>query len=128
MIDAFLSAGLGLNPGDVVTVSDAHIKFPLNLLRKAHERRFCLVLSNNLICEKSDIILIAPMTSDTTFKSMAQIEFPVSSKNGLELKSRVLLDQIQPIKKSSILKKMGALSEAEWEQIMVKIVWNFDRA
>lgn len=127
-MNAFMATGLGLCPGDVVTVSDSHIKFPLNLLRKAHERRFCLVLSNDLICQKSDIILIAPMTSDTSFKSMAQIEFEASSWNGLEVKSRVLLDQIQPMKKSSILQKMGTLSWTEWEQVMGKIVWNFDRA
>lgn len=123
MIDAFLSVGLGLAPGDVVTVSDSHIKFPLNPLRKAHERRFCLVLSNNLICAKSNIILMAPMTSDTTLKSMAQIEFEATSGNGLEVKSRVLLDQIQPMKKTAILQKMGTLSWAEWEQVMGKIVW-----
>jgi mRNA-degrading endonuclease toxin of MazEF toxin-antitoxin module len=128
VINAFVAAGLGIGPGDVVTVSDSHIKFPLNLLRKAHERRFCLVLSNNLICEKSDIILMAPMTSDTTFMSMAQIEFEASANNGLEVKSRVLLDQIQPMKKSSILKKAGSLSWTEWELVMEKIVWNFDRA
>jgi mRNA-degrading endonuclease toxin of MazEF toxin-antitoxin module len=128
VIDAFLSAGLGLSPGDVVTVSDSHIKFPLNLVRKAHERRFCLVLSNNLICEKSDVILMAPMTSDTTFKSMSQIEFAPSPGNGLELNSRVLLDQIQPMKKAAILEKMGSLSLTEWELVMTQIVWNFDRA
>jgi mRNA-degrading endonuclease toxin of MazEF toxin-antitoxin module len=123
-----MSAGLGLSPGDVVTVTDSHIKFPLNLLRKAHERRFCLVLSNNLICQKSPIILMAPMTSDTTFKSMSQIEFDATARNGLEMKSRVLLDQIQPMKKSSILKKVGSLSWTEWDLVMTKIVWNFDRA
>lgn len=127
-MNAFMVAGLGLSPGDVVTVSDSHIKFALNLVRKAHERRFCLVLSNDLICQRSDIILMAPMTSDTTFKSMSQIEFAPSVRNGLELKSRVLLDQIQPMKKSEILKKMGSLSLTEWELVMTQIVWNFDRA
>lgn len=128
MINAFLSAGFGLSPGDVVTVSDSHIKFPLNLVRKAHERRFCLVLSNDLICQKSDIILMAPMTSDTTFKSMSQLEFAPSVSNGLLRNSRVLLDQIQPMKKSEILEKMGRLSLTEWELVMTQIVWNFDRA
>lgn len=86
------------------------------------------MLSNNLICAKSNIILMAPMTSDTTLKSMAQIEFEATSGNGLEVKSRVLLDQIQPMKKTAILQKMGTLSWTEWEQVMGKIVWNFDRA
>ncbi len=127
-MDAVMVAGLGLSPGDVVTVADSHIKFPFNLVRKAHERRFCLVLSNDLICQKSDIILVAPMTSDTTFKSMSQIEFVPTSGNGLEVKSRVLLDQIQPIKKSEIIGKMGSLSLTEWESVMAQVVWNFDRA
>jgi mRNA-degrading endonuclease toxin of MazEF toxin-antitoxin module len=127
-MNAFMVAGLGLCPGDVVTVTDSHIKFPLNLVRKTHVRRFCLVLSNNLMCEKSDIILIAPMTSDTTFKSMSQIEFAPSSMNGLEVDSRLLLDQIQPIKKSEIIEKLGSLSLTEWESVMEQIVWNFDRA
>ncbi|WP_406705784.1 type II toxin-antitoxin system PemK/MazF family toxin [Tunturibacter empetritectus] len=97
-------------------------------MRKAHERRFCLVLSNDLICQKSDIILMAPMTSDTTFKSMSQLEFAPSVSNGLLRNSRVLLDQIQPMKKSEILEKMGRLSLTEWELVMTQIVWNFDRA
>jgi mRNA-degrading endonuclease toxin of MazEF toxin-antitoxin module len=127
-MNAFVAAGLGIGPGDVVTVSDYHIKFPLNLVRKAHERRFCLVLSNDLICQKSDVILMAPMTSDTTFKSMSQIEFAPSASNGLLVRSRVLLDQIQPMKKAEILQKMGSLSLTEWELVMTQVVWNFDRA
>lgn len=128
MIRAFVAAGLGLCPGDVVTVTDAKITFVDNLLRRNHERRFCVVLSNNLICEKAKVILVAPMTHDTSIKSMAQLEIEATTGNGLDMKSRVILDQIQPILKSEILEKKGRLSDSEWENLMTKIVWNFDRA
>ena len=56
------------------------------------------------------------------------LEFEPSAQNGLILKSRVLLDQIQPIEKSSILEVVGRFSADERDDTMAKIFWNFDRA
>jgi mRNA-degrading endonuclease toxin of MazEF toxin-antitoxin module len=128
--DALLKAGLGfnLNPGDVITVKDREIKFPLTIGRRPHERRFCLVLMNNWLCVKSNIILIAPMTHDLSVLSMAQLEFPRTKENGLEKDSRLILDQIQPIPKDAVLSVKGKLSDDEWECVMKKIVWILDRA
>lgn len=128
--EAFLKAGITtpVFPGDVVTIQDKAIKFPLNLLRKPHERRFCLILSNDLLCEQSPIILIAPMTHDTSIKRVSQEEIRPTAQNGLPLPSLVILEQIQPIEKASILQKIGKLSTDEWERVMAKILWNMDRA
>jgi mRNA-degrading endonuclease toxin of MazEF toxin-antitoxin module len=128
--EALLKAGLGfdLNPGDIVTVKDREIKFPLNVVRKPHERRFCLVLTNNTLCAKSPIILIAPMTHDLSTMAMAHLEFQPTKGNGLVTRSRLILDQIQPIPKDTVLEVVGKLSEDEWDCVMTKIVWVFDRA
>jgi mRNA-degrading endonuclease toxin of MazEF toxin-antitoxin module len=128
--DALLKAGFGfsLNPGDVVTVKDKEVRFPLNLIRKPHERRFALVLMNNVLCEKSQIILVAPMTSNLEVKSMAHMEYVATKENGLEVKSRLLLDQIQPIPKAAIITPVGRLSVSDWDMTMTKLFWIFDRA
>ena len=50
-----------------------------------------------------------------------------SKENGLEHDSRLLFGYIQPILKSDLEKQIGQLDENDWEQVMGKIVWNFDR-
>jgi hypothetical protein len=38
-----------------------------------------------------------------------------------------MLGYVQPVLKSDLEEKFGTLSDAEWEDVMGQIVWNFDR-
>jgi hypothetical protein len=51
-----------------------------------------------------------------------------TDKNGLRLKSRLILSQIQPLRKTDLREHVGEIDLAEWEEIMRYIFWHIDRA
>lgn len=127
--DAFAKAGISINiyPGDVIAVKDKEIRFPMNLVRKPHDRRFCLVLSNTLLCAKYDVVAVAPLTTRLIPKAESDLELPRTDTNGLEATSLVRLDQIQSVHKNWIIEKLGSLSAPEWQLVMKQVFWNFRR-
>ncbi len=129
MREAFEKAGIKLriSAGDIVTVKDKEIRFPRNLLRKFRERRFCLVMSNSFLCEKYDVISIAPMTTNVEILSEADYEIKKTAENGLEKDCRVELDQIQPILRTWIIQKVGRISSDDWDGVLKQIFFNFRR-
>jgi mRNA-degrading endonuclease toxin of MazEF toxin-antitoxin module len=119
---------LAISPGDVVTVKDKEIKFPLDPDREPHVRRFCVVLSSDILCEKSPITAILPLSHQVGLKSFADVYISRTKENGLERDSYAVMEQIQPIRRRDILERKGKLSLNDWEEILRKMVENFDRA
>lgn len=120
---------LSISPGDVVTVKDKEIKFPLDPDRDPHVRpRFCVVLSSDFLCEKSPITAILPLSHQVGLMSSADVYISRTRGNGLETNSYAVMEQIQPVRRRDIVEVKGKLSLDEWEGIMRKMVENFDRA
>lgn len=129
--DQFNSIGLtDLSPASVVAVRDEKLSFPHNLFRKAHQRRFAVVLSNDVICASKHhpLIVIVPMTHNVEVKSETDVLIDPDNENGLLHKSHAQLHLIQPVLKSEVLEKMGVLRNRDWEKILETFVWMTDRA
>jgi mRNA-degrading endonuclease toxin of MazEF toxin-antitoxin module len=128
--EAFAKASirLHLSPGTIVSVKDKRIVFPLNWIRRAHERRFCLTLSNDTLCATQEILLIAPCTTDVNSLAQSDLLIQPDRTNGLHSPSAVLLGQIQPILYEDVIVKMGELSDRDWDLVMRKLLWVVDRA
>jgi hypothetical protein len=117
-------------PGEIWSVRDDIVIFPEE--RQGHERtkhlrRLVLLLSNDWICNSlaCPCIQVAPLSHLTDFKSEAEMEIEKSSENGLECKSRILLGHSQPLLKTDLKSKTGKLSLTDWEDVLKKILWNF---
>jgi mRNA-degrading endonuclease toxin of MazEF toxin-antitoxin module len=128
--EAFAKAGLRLHlsPGTIVSVKDKRVVFPLNWIRRSHERRFCLALSNDTLCATQEILLIAPCTTSVESLSQSDLIINPDKKNGLEKPSAILLGQVQPILYEDIIQKMGELSDRDWDLVIRKLFWIVDRA
>jgi len=50
-----------------------------------------------------------------------------ADKNGLKVRSRLILSQIQPLRKTDLQEHVGEIEIAEWEEIMRYIFWHIDR-
>jgi len=130
--DALKRAGLGISPGDVWLVDDRAVVIPETPPEKRtiHAAgRTCVVLSNETICKSihCPTISIAPTTHYTGSKTEADYVIKKSGQNGLDLDSCAMLGHIQPVVKTRLKTKIGILSLDDWENIIAKILWNFDR-
>lgn len=131
---ALKTAGLSrvyLAPGYVCNIRDQIIKMPDNeATRDVHWYRRVLVLSSDLICATPEcaLITVAPLSSQLQYKKPNEIVLAKTKTNGLTENSRVMLGHLQPILKGDIEKKLGELSLDEWDDVMIQVVKNFDRA
>ncbi len=118
--------------GDVYLVEDSDVVIPE---RKEGDRKYhphgrtCVVLSNNIFCEDPlyPIVSIAPTTHRVDLKDAADFPVEPSPENGLKSESLVLLGHIQSVRKASLFKKIGSLTAAEWEAMVLHLIWTFDR-
>jgi mRNA-degrading endonuclease toxin of MazEF toxin-antitoxin module len=128
--EALEKAGIKLllSPGNVVTVKDKEIKFPKQPDRTPHERRFCVVLSNDFLCETSPILSVLPLSHQLEFRSSCDVIIKKTTENGLETDSYAIMEQIQPILRTRVLEWKGKLSLTGWDEILRQMLENFDRA
>jgi mRNA-degrading endonuclease toxin of MazEF toxin-antitoxin module len=128
--EALAKAGIRLHisPGDVITVKDKDVKFPLSLLRTPHERRFCIILSNDFLCETSPILSIIPLSHQIDLMSSCDLRIDKTAENGLEAHSYAVMEQIQPIQRSSVKERKGRLSMNDWDRLAEQMLRNFERA
>jgi mRNA-degrading endonuclease toxin of MazEF toxin-antitoxin module len=117
-----------LSPGDVVTVKDKDIRFALDPHRTPHERRFCIILSNDFLCATSPILSVLPMSHQLDKMSSCDLKISRTRDNGLEQDSYAVMEQIQPILRTSVKDCMGKLSLDDWEEILKRILENYNRA
>jgi hypothetical protein len=135
LADALQQAGLSAfdgQCGDVYLVQDAHVIIPET---KARDRllhphgRTCVILSSNVFCADPlyPLVSIAPTSHRVDLKDASDFPIEPSSVNGLKLESLVLLGHVQPVRKSSLFRKIGSLSQQEWEDMVLHLIWTFDR-
>lgn len=130
---ALLSAGaskIRFTQRDVCLVEDESVVLPQtpDEKRTFHENgRTCVVLSNAHLSVRSTypIVSIAPTSSQIDLKEEADFELEANSMNGLDKKCLVMLGHIQPVKKSDIFKKIGRLSDEEWDSLCAHLLWCF---
>ena len=129
--EAFAKVGIypTINPGEVWKAKDSAIYLLGALTRHFHEERYCLILSNKEMCADHDwpLVLIAPLSHVLYPKARPDLFVDSTDKNGLEVKSRLILSQIQPLRKTDLQERRGEISQTKWEQIMKYVFWHIDR-
>ncbi len=135
LADALKGAGLAAfdgRCGDIFLVRDVDVIIPERKARDRHlhpNGRTCVILSNNVFCDDPlyPIVSIAPTTHRVDIKDASDFPLQPSEINGLRCESLVLLGHIQPVRKLSLMRKLGSLSPEEWEQMALHMIWGFDR-
>jgi mRNA-degrading endonuclease toxin of MazEF toxin-antitoxin module len=119
-------------PGDVWLVEDADVVIPETKRenRKLHPNgRTCVILSNDTLCADPmyTIVVIAPTSHRVDLKDASDFPIFASGSNGLRQDTLIMLGHVQPVRKSSLFRKIGFLSLKEWEEMLNHLVWTFDR-
>lgn len=133
--DAFRKIGIGkikVVSGGVYRLKDSIVKIPDSDStgnRTKHDFRTVIVLSNQKICDSlaCPVVTIAPLSHITQPRAETDLIIGKSGPNSLAHDSRIMFGYTQPVLKSDLDKQIGRLSDSDWEQVMGKIVWNFDR-
>jgi len=73
------------------------------------------------------LVLIAPLSHQLQPKALPDLYVQKTDKNGLRLKSRLILSQIQPLGKADLQEHVGDIDIAEWEEIVRYVFWHIDR-
>lgn len=131
---ALKSAGaskLSISQGDVCLVEDESVVMPQTLdeKRKFHpDGRTCIILTNSHLSQRATypIVSIAPTSSRTDLKEEADFPLSANTHNGLRKDCLVMLGHIQPVRKSDLFKKIGELSDEEWDDLCAHLLWYFD--
>lgn len=131
--DALKEAGLAkikIVEGGIYRLRDEVIHFPEtdDDDRTKHDFRTVLVVSNQKLIDfySCPCVTVAPMSSRTHPKSVADLIVKKSASNKLSADGRVLFGHMQPVLKGDLEKEIGILSEEEWQDVMAHIVFCFD--
>jgi mRNA-degrading endonuclease toxin of MazEF toxin-antitoxin module len=133
--DAFQKIGIGkvkVVAGGVYLLRDEVVRIPDSELagnRTKHDFRTVVVISNQTICNSiaCPVITIVPLSHSLTPRAETDLIIGHSTANGLDHDSRLMFGYMQPVRKSDLEKQLGLLEDHDWEHVMGKIVWNFDR-
>lgn len=133
--DAFKKIGIGkikVVAGGVYLLRDEIVRIPDSEIagnRTKHEFRTVVVLSNQTICNSiaCPVVTIVPLSHTLTPRAETDLIIGRSEGNGLDHDSRLMFGYMQALLKSDLEKHLGQLDDADWEHVMGKIVWNFDR-
>ena len=79
--------------------------------------RPALIIQNDVGNEFSPVTIIAPISSQPAKKQYPTEVWITPQESGLELKSRVLLNQIRTVDKSRLQKKVGQLSTKKMMEV-----------
>jgi len=131
---ALKSAGaskLSFTQGDVCLVEDESVVMPQTPEGKRiiHPHgRTCIILSNPHLSKRVTypIVSIAPTSSQVDLKEEADFPLSANPANGLDKDCLVMLGHIQPVKKLDVFRKIGELSDSEWDGLCAHLLWYFD--
>jgi hypothetical protein len=132
--DAFRNIGIGgvkIVAGGIYLLRDSIIKIPdgdLKGNRTKHDFRVVVVLANQSICNSiaCPVLTVVPLSHTLHPRAETDLIIGKSASNKLEHDSRLMFGYMQPVLKSDLEKQIGQLDENDWQQVMGKIVWNFD--
>ena len=133
--DAFKKIGIGkikVEAGGIYRLRDDIIKLPDSDLagnRTKHDFRTVVVLSNQKTCDSlsSPVVIVAPLSHEIEIRPATDLIVGKTPENKLAHDSRFMFGYMQPVLKSDLEKQIGRISEDDWQGVMAKIVWNFDR-
>jgi len=130
--DALKAAGasrISIEPGDVCIVSDESVVFPQNPKRTPHpDGRTCVVLTTSHLSKRVTypIVSIAPTSTQLHLKEEADFPLSATKQNGLHKDCLVMLGHIQPVRKTDLFKKIGRLSDQDWDALCAHLLWYFE--
>ena len=84
--------------------------------REIHKRRPVLIVSSNVLNQRSGSIVVVPLSSIVP-TSIGFEKVKISKLKGLAKESVILVDQIRSIDKIRLIKKIGRLSKAKLLEI-----------
>lgn len=134
MRSAFKSAGvskISFTQRDVCLVNDESVVLPQTPddKRTVHpDGRTCVIMTNPRLSTRFSypIVSIAPTSSQLQLKEEADFPLSANSHNGLHKDCLVMLGHIQPVRKTDLFKKIGRLSQNEWDKLCAHLLWYFD--
>ena len=112
-------------------VEDKSVVIPETPEEKRHyheDGRTCIVLTNPHLSKRITypIVSIAPTTSRVDLKEESDFPLKANPRNGLHKDCLVMLGHIQPVRKQDLFKRIGKLSETEWDNLCAHLLWYFD--
>jgi len=72
------------------------------------------------------IVSIAPTSTQLHLKEEADFPLSATEQNGLHKNCLVMLGHIQPVRKTDLFKKIGRLSDQDWDALCAHLLWYFD--
>lgn len=128
--DALLKAGLPkitFSPRSICKVKDGVINLPDDEEnRQLHDFRSVLIMSGSEMCDTRPIVTVAPLSTVMNWGTGFEVVLKPNKYNQLLRPSRVMLAHIQPLRKGEIEQQFGTVTDDEWEEIMERLVGNFE--
>jgi hypothetical protein len=118
-------------PGGIYSLSDDLVKFPdtdVRGTRTRHPLRTVVVMSSAAVCSSSEYgcVTIAPMSHIVTFCAGVDLIIQPNRENGLNAPGRVMISYMQPMVKSDLGRKIGVMSDQDWQAIMLSLIAAID--
>ena len=121
-------SGKAPKPGDLWVCDDEDFAFTEvqpGTARTQHETRMALVIDGEKRCADATLfsLLVAPVTSQTRYAS--PYRHPLAKgQGGLSRDGLVLLDQLQPVPRKSLMRVVGTLTPAEIKMVRAVLLRN----
>jgi mRNA interferase MazF len=74
-----------------------------------HKKRPVVVMSNDVINQRSHLVIVVPLTANVAHRSPSHVLIP-KGEGGLSQDSKALTEQIRAIDKQRLVAKIGTLS------------------
>ncbi len=92
------------------------INFDPTVGAEARKTRPSVVVSNNINNAHSPIISVSPITSNVSRIYAFEVEIPAQT-GGLDLLSKVMVNQTRAVDKIRLIKKLGRLSQSIMKEV-----------
>lgn len=124
-------SAIPITPGGIYRLKDSLVRFPDTDIRKTralHDYRTVLVMSSAAVCNSVEYacVTVAPMSHLVTYCAGVDLIIQPNRENSLDAPGRVMLSYMQPVIKSDIERKIGVMSDEDWQRIMVSVIAALD--
>lgn len=126
-----VSLSIPVIPGGIYRLKDSLIKLPDSDAKKTrtlHDYRTVLVMSSAAVCNSIEYacVTVAPMSHLTNYCAGVELIIQPNRENGLDAPGRVMLPYMQPVIKTDLEKRIGVMSDEDWQRIMVSVIAALD--